>query len=712
MKNGTGEKKRKNSAFEAVTKKKNTKEEEQRLPASPSMPPTGKQRKNGNANKRTTDSRFASVHYDPRFQRMPKRESKVVIDSRFTHMFSDKKFEASDAPVDKRGKRKKTSVNPLLHYYLNQEEDGEQPKQREPVKEGSDDIDSETDVSGEQAIKSRDDDDGEELNRSDFSSHEDSSSEDEDTEDDDRSVNSDIWKYLLSSHEDTPIIDNETNRLAVVNMDWDHIKAIDLYVVMSSCLPKGGQVLSVSIYPSEFGLKCMEIEAVSGPFALIDSGNSDEDDSDIDNEKLRTYELNKLRYYYAVVILDSIATASHIYTTLDGTEFLESSNVFDLRFIPDSMDFKHPPRDVAKEASAGYKGPDFQTRALQHSKVKLTWEEDKPERKKLLRGKFNPDQLDELNEYLASSEDSDNENDSIGEENDHLVESPTSKLEKRKRLHEQRAALLMSGDASDEEQSNDEVMEITFNTDLEDLSKRILEKKDRRSETVWEAVLKKRCEKRKARRNRSKHSEDDSSDYDAEEDAPDMNDDFFMEEPNDSETIKTSKKKTKAESQKRGRHDKVVDDQESLRDIKKEQEASIAELELLLADDQGSTRGPKGYNMKRAKVKGKKGNEVALEDKIPDIDVSKDPRFSALATSHLYALDPTDPEYKRSATFLKQKVRKQKGAVSTDTQQDNNVVEPDVRPTVSIPDEKDELLSTIRSLKRNVGTLREQSKKR
>lgn len=51
----------------------------------------------------------------------------------------------------------------------------------------------------------------------------------------------------------------------------------------------------MSIYPSEFGLKCMEIEAASGPFALIDSGNSDEDDSDIDNEKLRTYELNKLR---------------------------------------------------------------------------------------------------------------------------------------------------------------------------------------------------------------------------------------------------------------------------------------------------------------------------------------------------------------------------------------------------------------------------------
>lgn len=254
-----------------------------------------------------------------------------------------------------------------------------------------------------------------------------------------------------------------------------------------------------------------------------------------------------------------------------------------------------------------------------------------------------------MNEYLASSGDSDDENDSIDEENDCSAVSPSRKL-KRKGVHEQRAALLLSGDASDKEESNDEDMEITFNTELEDLSKRILEKKDKKSETVWEAVLRKRSEKRKARRNRSKHSEDDSSDYDTEEDAPDMSkedapdmsSDFFMEEPNDSETIKISKKKSK--SKKRGEHVKVDSD---LRDIKKEQEASRAELELLLADDQGSNKGPKGYNMKRTKVKGKKGKEVALEDKIPDIDVSKDPRFSALVTSHMYALDPTDPEYKR-----------------------------------------------------------------
>jgi hypothetical protein len=55
------------------------------------------------------------------------------------------------------------------------------------------------------------------------------------------------------------------------------------------------------------------------------------------------------RYYYAVVVCDSSATANHLYMTLDGTEFLKTANVFDLQFIPDSREFKHPARDVATE---------------------------------------------------------------------------------------------------------------------------------------------------------------------------------------------------------------------------------------------------------------------------------------------------------------------------------------------------------------------------
>ena len=48
-----------------------------------------------------TDSRFASVHSDPRFANLPKHKAKVAIDSRFDCMFTDKSFSSSSAQIDK-----------------------------------------------------------------------------------------------------------------------------------------------------------------------------------------------------------------------------------------------------------------------------------------------------------------------------------------------------------------------------------------------------------------------------------------------------------------------------------------------------------------------------------------------------------------------------------------------------------------------------------
>ena len=102
-------------------------------------------------------------------------------------------------------------------------------------------------------------------------------------------------------------------------------------MVMTSSIPKGGRVLSVSIYPTEFGLECMNIETTQGPSALIgadgdeddgcdggedDNGDDDDDDSDdvdseedsehdpdTENNRLRAYELNKLRLATSKVLL-------------------------------------------------------------------------------------------------------------------------------------------------------------------------------------------------------------------------------------------------------------------------------------------------------------------------------------------------------------------------------------------------------------------------
>lgn len=81
------------------------------------------------------------------------------------------------------------------------------------------------------------------------------------------------------------------------------LQAVDLYVLLTSFLPKGGQILSASVYPSEFGLKLMEEEAVRGPVGLFDDEDKQDDvdeDDEIDQTKLRSYELSRLRYIFYV----------------------------------------------------------------------------------------------------------------------------------------------------------------------------------------------------------------------------------------------------------------------------------------------------------------------------------------------------------------------------------------------------------------------------
>ena len=69
--------------------------------------------------------------------------------------------------------------------------------------------------------------------------------------------------------------------------------------MMNSFLPKGGEILSVTVYPSEFGLEQMKEEEKRGPqiFSGADNDNGDEqvEDQEIINERLRRYEIAKLR---------------------------------------------------------------------------------------------------------------------------------------------------------------------------------------------------------------------------------------------------------------------------------------------------------------------------------------------------------------------------------------------------------------------------------
>ena len=227
-----------------------------------------------------------------------------------------------------------------------------------------------------------------------------------------------------------------------------------------------------------------------------------------------------------------------------------------------------------------------------------------------------------------NSDESESDDDDDEEDNNETEDQLNKKAKKREKYR----ALLQSGNASEGDSEDDGVqdMEVTFNTGLEDISKHIMEKKDKKSETVWEEYLRKRREKKKARKNKSKHSSDDDSSDDTDQEAAEEADDFFIEEP-------AVKKRKKAQSKN--------DEESKNQDMDGVDKASKEELELLLADDKGTDAGLKGYNLKFKKRKGKKKDNVIDEAKIPS-SAYDDPRFAALFSPD-YVIDPTEPQFKR-----------------------------------------------------------------
>lgn len=104
------------------------------------------------------------------------------------------------------------------------------------------------------------------------------------------------------------------------------------------------------------------------------AADGDGDGAEFDPDRLRAYELNKLKYFFAVVTCDGRATAAALYAACDGMEVEASSNVLDLRFVPDDTPLPHAPRDAATDVPPDYAPPHFYTAALQSSNVELTWD--------------------------------------------------------------------------------------------------------------------------------------------------------------------------------------------------------------------------------------------------------------------------------------------------------------------------------------------------
>jgi hypothetical protein len=116
------------------------------------------------------DERFKAARTDPRFRPMQRKELKVALDSRFTPILTDPMFDYSEAPVDKRGRcRKKSAMkNPMLRYYLNQQEgdekDKEKTEQEKLIREEEDhELEEEDELDEEESSSSDKEDDNDQV---------------------------------------------------------------------------------------------------------------------------------------------------------------------------------------------------------------------------------------------------------------------------------------------------------------------------------------------------------------------------------------------------------------------------------------------------------------------------------------------------------------------------------------------------------------------
>ncbi|KAI1788754.1 hypothetical protein LXA43DRAFT_924461 [Ganoderma leucocontextum] len=678
-----------------------------------------------------SDPRFARLKTDPRFRRIKKDKNKVVVDDRFKDFFDEKttkKSKKEKARVDKYGRPLADDYerDNLRRFYRLEDEDEAQLE----LKPGPDY------ARGEVLLESSDEEDDRQTGAR--------SDEDSDTGGiitlgrdinqpipvpDDAEVDLDEHTYAdldaqaAAYVQANPVAEQDsqvqhTRRIAVVNLDWDHVRARHLYKIFASLVsPTGapvasgsknigtsktsfgsvarGKVLSVRVYPSEFGKERMAREEMEGPPSDIFKTKRDlapeeinertvyevGEGEDYDEDALRNYQLERLRYYYAIIECDTVEAASHIFNNLEGTELERSANILDLSFVPDDMTFDADFRDEAKDdLSAPYRPLEFVTGALRHSKVKLTWDEDEPDRAQVTRRVLSRKEIEEndFRAYIASSssEESEPEDAPAASKGKSEAKTKDTKAAEREKL---RALLLGGGDdampegwgtgpGGEDEGGVD--MEITFTPGLS------VGKGDK-DETTLEKYQRKMKEKKKKRKEEilERRQEPDQERTEGKSAKKALDDDFFGgdsdEESAEEVEDEAPRVKTGAGKDKKGKGKGKPDDDE---DRPVRVESTAEELALLAASDNPNDevthfdmkavlRAEKRGGKKKKGKKGKKGADGGENELQEDfvIDV-KDDRFKAVLEDHTFAIDPTNPHFKKTkgmAALLDERSRRQ-----------------------------------------------------
>lgn len=620
-----------------------------------------------NVSNQSTDPRFASAAWDPRFSRVPKRAKKAITDERFQHRLqSNPAFHTTSAPVDRFGRPKphKPALNRSLREIVADSGDESAEEEEE------EDIEKE-----EEDVKS--------VLRTEEESGDESGIDDE------------FLEGGEGEEEDVPR-GRATRKLAVLGLDWSTTRAVDIYASLSSFCPAGKTIDFVEVHPSKFGLERLAVEARFGPQVIAkadleiveearkknliqeqkkegsgalenlanddagdgdsDAIDSDEEDTDLQKWKsqkaLRKYEEERLKYYYGVVQFEDVKSADAVYEQCDGVEYSQSGCAFDLRFIPDNMIIETTPRDRADKLPDRYRPPNVTLSSLNNSNVKLTWDADDPDRvilKKRVVSKHEEDE-ENLKAYLAGSSDEESK-------------PSVNDVEKKKNM-------LLGTTEEDQAQDEEMEMEISFEPGMlekgEEIVKRKQEREERRDESAWEARLRRqeerKAEKKKKRREMivARVTKDETNSHDDVEDSDEdpafESDPFFSidrdfggavpnadmprrknEKVNKKRETARTTKEVLGKSEESDGEERIVDtlmqnDNGDIRTLATQKKMATADSE---SDDEKGVR--------KKKSRGKRRNQRSSG--MPTLDTN-DPRFQQLYDSHLYAMDPTHPKFR------------------------------------------------------------------
>lgn len=616
------------------------------------------------------DERFKHIPTDSRFREMPKKDRKFKIDNRFKKMFHDKSFKLKYS-VDKRGRPVNLTTNDnLKKFYELSESDENDETEDENKKEDS----PKTEETKSSSIDSEEDDEVkfpkeafEDSSKSESSS--DSESSDSDDDDDDSSDESGVEDVEIPWNEfdkDTERSENISHRLAMCNMDWDRIKATDLFLLLNSFKPTNGIIKSVKIYLSDYGAERVAYESQNGPKELTEDSlsknenndsacvNNSEDDDDGDNfdrVKLRTYQFNRLKYYYAVVECDNAETANRIYTECDGMEYESSCTKLDLRFIPDEEVFDRSPSDSCTELPdpLTYKPNLFFTTALNQTKVECTWDETPRDRLAITMKKYTEEDLKNSSDFkriLASS-------DSESEEDENETKEGSENNEEQE-------------DEDESEEDEDEKKMKKYRSLLFGMEEKSKSKRDSGLAFSW-------------------------GDGDS---AP--------SESDDEDNIVSQKKK----DDKSSKHASKSNKKKALTEEEKKEEAQLSMLamdndekphfnldELLLENDKIKK------SKKKKKLLAEKNKSIKEDDFKLNIS---DPRFEAIYNNHKFNIDPSDQLYKKTKAMeelvseknkrkIEQADKKKNSLVAGNDDEDENSKKQKVDPGASL------LVSSIKS---------------